>query len=602
MKIKHLSIFAAAAMMFGFSSCSSDEPTDLTPSGNGDNVYARIQLYFPSRSVTDIDDPNDYNGTDNSSDGYEIGLEHENRVNDVLVVLATDEDNTGNYKKIAVGKSSAMPATPFDEKNPVFTLTFREDAIQRCADKRVYIFAYCNAGGYINENDVFDIDKILTITSADLDQGIWKRGSILMANAPNTTIPSKLLPPESDLITKYNSPEKALDLGTVDVARVVSRFDFKSINNNEYPIYQYIADPDDHDKLIEDQIATVKLLSMAPLNIAKEFYVLPRVSDDGTDNNWKLCGTEYFNLAGNVNYVVSPNFALKNDPNLSNTLLNKYFYQSTGADDYSDDNFDFTPISQVVSGEDDNDAEWHDTPLTAEDKEGYKIYRYVTENTLPAISSQKKGISTGIIFKAEITNAKEGTPLAEGMKSKHNIYSFNGTIYGDLAMLRSTVYSLNETNALRVAFTKVFPASYLSTEKNEDGSIKLDENNNIVWTVSDANLQDCTDVKNLYDNINKLRYFKIYRATTEKDNSVHYYVYYTYYNRHNDNHNSVDMGAMEFGTVRNNIYKLYVSSISELGYTRPEELPDDPDEEPKTYLKVSCRVVPWMVRVNKIEF
>ena len=68
------------------------------------------------------------------------------------------------------------------------------------------------------------------------------------------------------------------------------------------------------------------------------------------------------------------------------------------------------------------------------------------------------------------------------------------------------------------------------------------------------------------------------------------------------------MGAMEFGVVRNNVYKLAVTDISRLGHPRisendpdPED-PDKPDEEGKIYFKLSIEVLPWVVRVNNIEF
>lgn len=66
------------------------------------------------------------------------------------------------------------------------------------------------------------------------------------------------------------------------------------------------------------------------------------------------------------------------------------------------------------------------------------------------------------------------------------------------------------------------------------------------------------------------------------------------------------MRAMEFATVRNNVYKLYVEKINQFGHPGnpdddpdPED-PDDPDESDKVYFKVSVRVLPWVVRVNNI--
>lgn len=102
-------------------------------------------------------------------------------------------------------------------------------------------------------------------------------------------------------------------------------------------------------------------------------------------------------------------------------------------------------------------------------------------------------------------------------------------------------------------------------------------------------------------------FFKIFRAT-HVNSQYHYYVYYPYYNRHNNNNDPGVMGAMEFATVRNNIYKLSITNITLFGHTDnpkddpdPED-PDDPDEELKVYFKVSVSVVPWVVRVNEIEF
>ena len=65
---------------------------------------------------------------------------------------------------------------------------------------------------------------------------------------------------------------------------------------------------------------------------------------------------------------------------------------------------------------------------------------------------------------------------------------------------------------------------------------------------------------------------------------------------------------MEFATVRNNVYKLSVTKVSDFGHTNdpkddPDpENPEDPDETPKTYFQVSCRVLPWIVRINNIPF
>ena len=55
------------------------------------------------------------------------------------------------------------------------------------------------------------------------------------------------------------------------------------------------------------------------------------------------------------------------------------------------------------------------------------------------------------------------------------------------------------------------------------------------------------------------------------------------------------MGPMEFAVVRNNVYKLAVTEIKQLGHPRisdndPDpEKPDEPDEEGDVYLSVSVQ-------------
>lgn len=579
MKMNKMSFFAltAAALMTG---CATDEPAvkDIA-TDNGERLHAKIQLFLPSttRSAT-----TDFDGTTNSTDGFEIGQTYENNVNNVTVAIATYDATTGKFTPVAVSATSATPVDGFNPEAPVYSINFRQDDIRNAAGQTVYIFAFCNAEGMLSVDSDFTtdefVDKIMTISSAAANQGPWANGNFLMANAPNIAIPTKVLPDEESLITKYNTPEKALDLGAVDVARVVSRFDFRQTEDNTYPVYDVNAEEQNADAII----AKVKVLAMAPVNIAKEYFLLPRVSNDGTDANWQLCGVENRN-----NWVVSPYWNEKNATTLSQTLLDRYFYQNAGKD-YSDENmFDYTTLA-AFAGADDNDENWG-TDLEAEAKTGYKIWRYVTENTIPEIGSQKKGISTGVVFKAEIVEPKAESTLAKAMATGDDIYSFNGTMYGNVAALRKVVATLDVTNTLRKAFVTVFGEENLAV--NEAGE----------FLVADADLVDATADANKST-------FKIYRATKGSDGAAHYYVYYLYRNRHNDNGNPNEMGAMEFGTVRNNIYKLSISTISDFGHVGdpdddddPED-PEDPDEEPKVYLKVACRVVPWMVRINNIEF
>lgn len=87
------------------------------------------------------------------------------------------------------------------------------------------------------------------------------------------------------------------------------------------------------------------------------------------------------------------------------------------------------------------------------------------------------------------------------------------------------------------------------------------------------------------------------------NNKVDYYAegvcYYPYWIKHQDNNDPASMGIMEFGVVRNNVYKLSVSKINEIGAPSDKIDPENPDESEKVYLSVSVEIKPWTIRPNE---
>lgn len=577
MNFKKFLIASAPALLLA--SCASDEPMgnpDEGVVGTGTPMYAKIRVHVPTgtRSQTTVT-PGE---NTNSEAGYEVGQPYENDIERVTIVLATLEG--GVYKPVASSSDFNSIATMPDPVNPgEYTIMFKDEEIVKLANQKVYIFAYCNSD--LESSDFTNVADLATmeysISSAAAGQGIWKSGEFLMVNAPNKAIPTQTLPEEKALINSYNSPEKALDLGDVDVARAAARFDFKVTNGNKYVITD-VNKP-------ENVLANVELVEMAPLNVAKTFYTLPRVSADGTSNGWTLCGNEV-----RTNYVVSPFFTEKMASSVA-SLSDKFFYPTADMMPY--ESYSYNSINEwygAATNDDDENWDILDEEGNRVDRTGYKIWRYVTENTIPGVDEQRTGISTGVVFKGKITDAKG--LMGEAMAAGQAVYAYNGIYYGGIANLRRVVANLNEGAKMREDFVSVFGEEYLAyTTEEVDGKIVR------VYNVSDADLKDCTSAANNGT-------FKILRPAADGE----YYVYYVYRNRHNDNGQSTVMGPMEFATVRNNVYKLSVSLISDFGHTNdpkddpdPDD-PDNPDETPKTYFKVSCRVLPWIVRVNNIEF
>lgn len=85
---------------------------------------------------------------------------------------------------------------------------------------------------------------------------------------------------------------------------------------------------------------------------------------------------------------------------------------------------------------------------------------------------------------------------------------------------------------------------------------------------------------------------KRFKRKSKYDN---FYCYYNYWIRHLDNNDPTNMGVMEFAIVRNNIYRLLVSGINDLGTGTPEINPGQ-DDEYGIKLEISFCVLPWIVR------
>lgn len=570
MKLFNKFLIGAAALALW--SCSNDEPGASAPGNSDGEVYARLSLSMNTRSAT-VDGATDTN----SSDGFEIGQDSENNVNSVIVVLAQNVGSQANptfeYITCSLSGATLNPDAVDAASKPTYVVRFQTQALNdlvKNGSADVYVFAYCNpvaqlrnlflnADGSPKENVGQFTDEIISIADAQseaMTTSIWSPNNFLMSNA---SLHVTTLPALSQLVL-CDSEAKAFDLGTVDVSRNSARFDFASTTTaageNTYEV---------KDVATGLPVANVIFDALALFNEAKDFYALPRVSADGQNNGAKLCGIETSN-----NWVVSPYAALKAaTPFNFSAFEGKYLFPFS-ADGIYASNLNFTPFSALVA--DDSDENWN-APAGYD----YKIWRYATENTIPKVESQIKGITTGVAFRAELkplTNLsnERAKAVAEAMAAGNDLYMFDGILYGDKAAVQKAA-NAQPGSQLDLAYRTAFVPENLT-----NGDLNKSVNG-----------------------------FAIYRCTKQFGEN-HYYMYYYYYNRHNNNGQNTVMGPMEFDVVRNNVYKLTVDQV--LAFGRPgnpgddpdPENPNDPDESPKTYFKVSVRVLPWIVRINKIEF
>ncbi len=89
-------------------------------------------------------------------------------------------------------------------------------------------------------------------------------------------------------------------------------------------------------------------------------------------------------------------------------------------------------------------------------------------------------------------------------------------------------------------------------------------------------------------------------GVTEYNSNICYY--YTTEIKHFDNGDDAVLGPMEFAIMRNNIYSLSVSTITQIGDPYVDPTPNIPNESEEAALDVQVNILPWIVRYNDIEF
>lgn len=651
MKKKFWSNFFMGILAMGLiAGCSSDEWEEggNTPNPDlEDAVYMNVQVQLPvagagTRSETNTD------GT--STDGTEVGKDYENEVKRVLLVLADKETND----LIALGLDSedlVISNTTVKSNHKISKTTlasYYEKKGGKLTDNQINVYVFCNPTKGLTDfllNGDTDkrewMDKIAEINEtpagvlSGLDADAWggtsRKGGFLMSTANSADI-VKRIPHELKTWDAHTSPSKAFNLsgtnnasssdteinneGSIRVERAVARFDFKDGSKNGDRKYDVVTEEKDGKTVTTIQI---ELQKMALVNMSKHFYYMRRVSEDGLNEGSKLCGLE-----NGSNYVVDTDAAEKSVDSFASFEFGKNFNFCLGSsdankawaiDEVAREQWYTQEISEVIEG--DND-EW-------KNKE-YRIWRYVTENTIPKANNQKNGVSTGLVFKGKmiatedasdelkkVINEATGDPNADPI-----LYVYGSHMFVSWSEVRA--YAI-ENKADHILYETVFGKNNTVEVVAEK---KADENG--AGAVAAVYSNDETSPDYLWNkwyntehhnNENALKEFKkvatdaeftLYQSSKDSENNKGYFCYYYYWNRHNDNNNNGVMGPMEFAVVRNNVYKLAVTRIDQLGHPRVTENdpdpvdPDNPDEVGDVYITLAVEVLPWTVRVNNIEF
>lgn len=238
------------------------------------------------------------------------------------------------------------------------------------------------------------------------------------------------------------------------------------------------------------------------------------------------------------------NFGDINDNN--GYAIDPYFFKKTveGAKDFTNaDGF----FAQALVDLDINDSNWAGMAQA-----GSWSHVYCLENCM-FVNAQLNAYSTGVMFKANMDIAtnrvfdENGDNISNPSNWPSKMFYFNYNFYTSVDAIRKQVL------------------------------------NNLPEDITD---DSATEILAEYS-------IKRFQKTEN------YSCYYNYWIKHEDN-NSTEMGVMEFGIVRNNIYRLSISKVAGLGSGEPYIEPEQPDEY-KAELDININVFPWAVRNQDVE-
>lgn len=386
-------------------------------------------------------------------------------------------------------------------------------------------------------------------------------------------------------------------------------------------------------------------------------YLLKRVSSNVTDlttktipdkgtNGDNYLGNEVWNETGQIafNYVIDPWSRKKNQITDNIETIEGQDITTTAsqittlnyANAYTGDNFAelWNTISTGAIDLASNTTEFADSKK--------KTISYTLENTVSANASQA-GYMTGALFKATYFPKEYMAVTKEGEKnvvkpvpvdyngestdgegfddidkdtdaSKIDFFVYSGKVYKDYeAIFNEYVWTeqKNVTSGGKVYAYKDFKSNLTSIKVSELMSSTLmqgaandpfgylqvlktkykdNSDKNATLQPDDAFDQIVSATSESEDIKKKLA------AITKYEGCV---CYYPYWIKHADNKKTTDMGVMEFGIVRNNIYDLAVSQITKLGLSGTD-VPDptDPGESKELRFIVDINVKNWVVRSN----
>lgn len=535
---KIYSIIAVALGVLNACSLIHDDPEELGYREDG-SAYAYVSLTIHTGTTGNVTRSNPTGGED--GDGYEKGQDYENRVNNLTLFFypaalgdgGVNRDNVNFTAKVYITNPDPNWDMTDDDQPIDKTFTVGPVKVEGLKTNQQYhVLAVANVGDKtsITSLDALRSATVSTVyTATTSTEGTTSYSNFVMASEGDEH-------PELDI--SYENSETNPAETTINLERLVARVDYQ------------VGDNADTDFEIDGRQITASITRAFLVNTYnQDTYVLKRVATDIGETPEYL-GKETYN-----NYVIDPHTSAKT-LDAASTNASWYDHYFPGLNDGNSEEWE----SWLIVGDEVKDP---DT------QEAWLRLGYPKENT-SSVDAQGKYYSTGVIFEARYDFGEglreetfflvNGTTLfatlEEAMKAHNASFDENRSFstYEDLQKYIEDILKDND------------PAGYKDflQEATEQTDLNL-----LTWANYKTNQLGYTEEKPtavtrkaLHDRVtgpNKTETFLNGRG------------YYTYWIRHNygDKDNVVSGLPMENAIVRNNIYKLTVRSIKEIGNDVP---------------------------------
>ena len=502
-----------------------DDPAELGFREDGE-AYAYVSLTINTAPTAPGTRANPTGG-ETGNGYYEDGQEYEKAVNDLTLFFYSNDGGVNGTSVPLISHYINANQTLTDGKQPIDE-TFKLGPVRVSGlrtNQQYHLLVVANAGDisddYTTLDDLRRKAELETVyTYAD--------------NAYSNFVMSSEGDESPVLNITYENSESNPATTTVDLERLVARVDYKTNADNSYDVGS---------TGIDATITRAMLVNMYNQNT----YVLKRVASGSVDGAVTYLGDEDIQTS----FVIDPKTEDKTYPTIAE-------YANEWYENY------FPNISDEI--ESDGKTAWEKLLTEGWDIEGWTCIGYSKENTTSK-DAEGKYYSTGVVFEAEYTGI---TSVGEGK----TFFRVDGTT------LYTTLEDAMKAEDLDFDPDRTFTDGWSDFQKYYN---VLDENDPAGYKVWLSQFDESVELASLtWDEYktNVLGYVE-YKPTAKTRQVLHQYGrtetfldgkgYYTYWIKHNqgDKANIVEGLPMYHAIVRNNVYKLNVTSISEIGNDIP---------------------------------